>query len=96
MKKREYIYDFFTVVSGYFVVENNDIDLTGYNNVYVVNLTQRPIQVPFPGGVTLGQYQKLQIKGNENEMYYSKLTISFKKVVPLIEGQALIIRKKYI
>ena len=93
---KQYVYDFYTVDSSYFIVSNVDIDLSGYNNVYVVNLTARPIQVPFPGGVTLGQYQKIQIKGNENESYFSKLTISFKKVIPLIRGQALIIRKKYI
>ncbi len=93
---KQYVYDFYTVDSGYFIVETADIDISGYNTIYIVNNTARPIQVPFPGGVTLGQYQKLTIKGNEMELYKSKLTISFKKVVPIIRGQAVIIRKKYI
>ncbi len=94
---KQYVYDFFTVDSGYWVLPTSvDIDIAGYNTIYIVNITPRPIQVPFPGGVTLGQYQKLVIRGNENEIYKSKLTISFKKVIPPIRGQAVIIRKKYI
>jgi len=94
---KQYVYDFFTVDSGYWVLPTSvDIDIAGYNTIYIVNITARPIQVPFPGGVTLGQYQKLTIRGNENEIYKSKLTISFKKVIPPIRGQAVIIRKKYI
>jgi len=94
---KQYVYDFYSIDSGYWVLPTSvDIDLTGYNTVYIVNLTARPIIVPFPGGVTLGQYQKLQLKGNDNEIYFSKLTINFKKVIPAIKGEAVIIRKKYI
>ena len=93
---KPYIYDFYTVNSDYFIVSTVDIDIAGFNNIYIVNISPRPIIVPFPDGVTLQQYQKLQIKGNDNEIYKSKLTIAFKKVIPIVQGQALIIRKKYI
>ena len=95
---REYINDFYTISSGDSptYARSIDVDVTDCNSVTVVNITNKPIFVPFPGGIALSNGQKLIIEGKENELYKGKLTILFDDIFPPAVGQAVFIRKKYI
>ena len=95
---RQFINEFYTVTSGDTATnaQSIDIDVTNCNSVTIVNITNKPIFVPFPAGIALSNGQKLTIKGKENELYKGKLTILFDDIFPPAIGQAVFVRKKYI
>jgi hypothetical protein len=88
----------FTISSGNTatLAQSIDIDIAGCNSVTIVNITNKPIIVPFPAGIGLGNGQKVTIRGKEKEQYKGKLTILFDDIFPPAVGQAVIIRKKFI
>jgi hypothetical protein len=98
---RKYYNDFYTVSAppSQFIPGQNanfavDIDVNDYNSIIIVNLTNRICRVPSAGGLNLGINDKIEIKGNSNELNTGKLTVLFLK--SLINGKLLVIRKKYI
>lgn len=98
MKRKEYINEFFVIDSGTSATNATslEVDVDGYNSITVVNITNKPIIVPFPGGVGLANGQKVTIQGKENQLNRGKMYILFDDIFPPINGQALIIRKKFI
>lgn len=95
---REYVWDFLVVESGNTPIfsKSVDVDIAGYNTIIIVNITLKPIFVPYPGGVGLGFLQRVTINGNELENYAGKITILWDDISPPNVGQALFIRKKFI
>lgn len=101
--KKSYVYDFFTAIAqpvdffaGTPLRTNVDVDISGFNTIYIINVTNRTVEIPFPSPVKLFLYDRLEIKGNERELYGGKITISFLKSLSSPLGQCLFIRKKYI
>lgn len=98
---KKYYNDFYTAIAppSQFIPGQDtnyivDIDVNDYNSITIVNLSNRICRVPYAGGLNLGIYDKLEIKGNKDELNAGKLSVMFLK--SLLTGRLLVIRKKYI
>jgi hypothetical protein len=100
---KNFVNDFYTVTADpvdFFALAplrtNVDVDISGFNSIIIINVTNRTVQIPFPGGKNVFKYGKLEIKGKDLENYAGKITISFLKSLTDPVGQCLFIRKKFI
>lgn len=71
-----------------------DIDVNDCNEVTIRNEVNRLVRVPYAGGIILGIYDTVVIRGKEKEKLGGKLTVNFLKSSNL--GRLSVCRKKYI
>lgn len=71
-----------------------DIDVNGCNEITIRNEVNRLVRVPYAGGIVLGIYDTVTVRGKEKESLGGKLTVNFLKSANL--GKLTVIRKKYV
>ena len=91
----EYVNDFFTVVCGINTggrSTNVEVDIDGYNSIIIRNEGGSIVSVP-SNAVVLYKYDKVEIKGKDNEICKGKLQIKF--LNSFFGGRVVFIRKKF-